>query len=167
MQIEVVPQPGAPDPKDVNSRLYRTCISLLETIHRYGWGFATNYQKQVFHDCVVSREEYQDLYLVLRERHKHLVGQWHENTDPLKHVYEVSGQISHSFTSDHPQDIGIATFLMLIWRQGAFAGGSGVAKSVTKDKESDRPEWYDWPRPLSFLDFGCATLTLHPPITDE
>ena len=89
IRIEVVPQPGIPDLKDINSRLYRTCISLLETIHRYGWGFATNYQKQVFHDCVISREAYQDLYLVLRERHKHLVGQWHENTDPLKHVYEV------------------------------------------------------------------------------
>ena len=89
IRIEVVPQPDAPDPKDINSRLYRTCIALLETVHRYGWGFTTNYQKQVFHDLVVSREEYQDLYLILREKYKHLVDQWHENTDPLKHVFEV------------------------------------------------------------------------------
>lgn len=89
LRIEVVLQPSAPDPKDVNSRLYRTCLSLLETVHRYGWGALTNYRKQVHHDCLVSREEYQDLYLIMRERHKYNVDQWHENTDPLKHVFEV------------------------------------------------------------------------------
>lgn len=40
---------------------------------------------------MVSRETYQDLYLVMRERHKHLVGEWKEVTDPLKHVFEVCG----------------------------------------------------------------------------
>lgn len=89
LRIEVVPLPGAPDPKDINSRLYRTSLALLETAHRYGWGTMTKYQKRVHHDCIVPREEYQDLYLIMRERHKHLVDQWKESTDPLKHVYEV------------------------------------------------------------------------------
>ena len=53
----------------------------------------TNYKKRVIHDCLVPREAYQDLYLVMRERHKHLVEQWRETTDPLKHVYEV-GKLS-------------------------------------------------------------------------
>lgn len=88
LQIEVDPLPGTPN--DPNSRLYRTCLALLETVHRYGWGVMGNYKKRVIHDCVVPREPYQDLYLVMRERHKHLVDTWQEVTDPYKHVFEVS-----------------------------------------------------------------------------
>jgi tRNASer (uridine44-2'-O)-methyltransferase len=87
LQIEVIPLPNAP--MDINSRLYRTCLALLETLHRYGWGTMTQYKKRVIHDRIIHREEYQDLYLVMRERHKHLVDEWHEVTDPLKHVFEV------------------------------------------------------------------------------
>lgn len=90
MRIEVVTLPEAPDPADLNSRLYRTCLALLETLHRYCWGAQTNYKKRVHHDCLVSREEYQDIYLILREKYKHLVDQWQEATDPLKHVFEAS-----------------------------------------------------------------------------
>lgn len=89
IHIEAVPLPDTP--MDINSRLYRTCLALLETLHRYGWGTMTQYKKRVIHDRIVPREEYQDLYLVLRERHKHLVNEWHEVTDPLKHVFEVRG----------------------------------------------------------------------------
>lgn len=88
LQIEVIPLPDTPT--DINSRLYRTCLALLETMHRYGWGALTNYKKRVMHDCIIPREIYQDLYLVMRERHKHLVDQWQEVTDPLKHVFEAS-----------------------------------------------------------------------------
>jgi tRNASer (uridine44-2'-O)-methyltransferase len=87
LRIEVVPLPDTPT--DLNSRLYRTCLALLDTLHRYGWGVMTNYKKRVLHDCIVQREMYQDLYLVMRERHKGLVDSWHEVTDPLKHVFEV------------------------------------------------------------------------------
>lgn len=88
LQIEVVPLPDTP--LDMGGRLYRTCLALLETLHRYGWGALVHYKKRVTHDCVVPREAYQDLYLVLRERHKYLINEWHESTDPLKHVFEVS-----------------------------------------------------------------------------
>ena len=87
LQVEVVAFHGVP--LDPNSRIYRTCLALLETLHRYGWGAMTSYKKRVKHDCIVPREEYQDLYLLMRERHKHLVGTWKESTDPLKHVFEV------------------------------------------------------------------------------
>ena len=87
LRIEVIPLPGTP--MDTNSRLYRTCLALLDTLHRYGWGAMTNYKKRVLHDCIVPREPYQDLYLVMRERHKNLVDTWQESTDPLKHVFEV------------------------------------------------------------------------------
>lgn len=85
------------DPTDPNSRLYRTSLALLDTLHRYGWGARVHYKKRVAHDCIVPREEYQDLYLRLRERHKHLVGEWQESTDPLKHVFEVSCGIANGF----------------------------------------------------------------------
>lgn len=87
LRVEVVAFPDVP--LDPNSRVYRTCLALLETLHRYGWGAVTNYKKRVHHDCIIPREEYQDLYLIMRERHKHLVGSWQESTDPLKHVFEV------------------------------------------------------------------------------
>lgn len=87
LRIEALPLAGTP--LDFSSRLHRTCLALLETLHRYGWGAQTQYKKRVTHDCLVSRETYQDLYLVMRERHKHLVGEWKEVTDPLKHVFEV------------------------------------------------------------------------------
>jgi len=87
LRIDVAPLLGTPT--DTNSRLYRTCLALLETLHRYGWGAMTNYKKRVLHDRLVPREQYQDLYLIIRERHKHLVDTWQEVTDPLKHVFEV------------------------------------------------------------------------------
>ncbi|KAF5354813.1 hypothetical protein D9756_005632 [Leucocoprinus leucothites] len=133
LRIEVLPLPDTP--ADPSSRLYRTCLALLETLHRYGWGALTNYKKRVAHDCLVPREEYQDLYLIMRERHKHLVSTWQEVTDPLKHVFE---------------DIGIATFLMLYWKTAYQQSPD----TVTTD--TDRP-WTTWPRPPGgFFDFGCG-----------
>ena len=90
LQIEVVPLPNTPT--DVSSRLYRTSLALLDTLHRYGHGAIINYKKRVLHDRLVAREIYQDIYLLMRERHGHLVNDWHESTDPLKHVFEVCRQ---------------------------------------------------------------------------
>ncbi|KAG6829092.1 hypothetical protein H0H92_005704 [Tricholoma furcatifolium] len=129
LRIEVVPLPNTPT--DPNARLYRTCLALLDTLDRYGWGALTNYKKRVMHDCLVPREPYQDLYLVMRERHKHLVDTWQEVTDPLKH------------------DIGIATYLMLLWKD-TFS-----AKSTSNQATDDNEPWRSWPRPPGgFLDFG-------------
>ncbi|GLB39006.1 putative predicted AdoMet-dependent methyltransferase [Lyophyllum shimeji] len=134
LRIEVVPLPGTPT--DPNSRLYRTCLALLDTLDRYGWGALTNYKKRVVHDCLVPREPYQDLYLIMRERHKHLVDTWQEVTDPLKHVFE---------------DIGIATYLMLLWKDTYFEDSEATVVS-----NPDEP-WRSWPRPPGgFLDFGCG-----------
>lgn len=131
LRIEVLPLPDTP--LDPNARLYRTSLALLDTLHRYGWGAMTNYKKRVKHDNLVQRETYQDLYLVMRERHKHLVDTWQEATDPLKHVFE---------------DIGIATFLMLLWKE-TYRNGDTVINGVE--------ECEPWPRPPGgFLDFGCG-----------
>ncbi|XP_006464036.1 hypothetical protein AGABI2DRAFT_209065 [Agaricus bisporus var. bisporus H97] len=146
LRIEVLPLPGTPI--DSNSRLYRTCLALLETLHRYGWGAMVNYKKRVVHDHLVPREEYQDLYLVMRERHKHLVDTWQEVTDPLKHVFE---------------DIGIATFLMLFWKET-------YTHQDHMNPEGSEPDcpWFTWPRPPGgFLDFGCGNGLLTHILTAE
>ncbi|PPQ69837.1 hypothetical protein CVT24_003176 [Panaeolus cyanescens] len=134
LRIEVCPLPGIP--WDPDSRLFRTSLALLEALHRYGWGAVVNYKKRVKHDCLIPREDYQDLYLVMRERHKHLIDTWQEVTDPLKHVFE---------------DIGIATYLMLLWK-------------ITFSSDANQPNvnyssepWKQWPQPPGgFLDFGCG-----------
>ncbi|KAI0297122.1 hypothetical protein BC826DRAFT_174962 [Russula brevipes] len=145
LRIEVNPLPGTS--LDPGARLYRTCLSLLETLHRYGWGALTQYKKRVAHDVLVPRETYQDLYLVMRERHKHLVNDWHEVTDPLKHVFE---------------DIGIATFLMLLWKD--TYGPETIPKpdsdsdpAPTNTTGTDGEPWRRWPRPPGgFVDLGCG-----------
>lgn len=152
LQVEVVPLPGTQI--DANSRLYRTCLALLDTVHRYGWGALVQYKKRVIHDRIVPRNDYQDLYLVMRERHKHLVDTWQESTDPLKHVFEVGYRIlfNQRFSQIRLQDIGIATFLMLLWKN-MYAS---VAETVDgEDTEPDQEPWKTWPRPPNgFVDLG-------------
>ncbi|KAI0266834.1 hypothetical protein BC834DRAFT_969341 [Gloeopeniophorella convolvens] len=134
LRIDAVPHPGTP--LDPAARLHRTCRALLEALHRYGWGAATQYRKRVAHDVLVPREAYQDLYLVMRERHKHLVASWREATDPLKHVFE---------------DIGIATFLMLLWRDTFGPETAPPAPAPPAEP------WRAWPRPPGgFADLGCG-----------
>ncbi|KAI9509707.1 hypothetical protein F5148DRAFT_1343224 [Russula earlei] len=155
LRIEAVPLPGTS--LDPGARLYRTCLSLLETLHRYGWGALTQYKKRVAHDVLVPRETYQDLYQVMRERHKHLIDRWQEVTDPLKHVFE---------------DIGIATFLMLLWKDTygpetvptdadpspstATANANANATGAPGPTTGAEP-WRRWPRPPGgFADLGCG-----------
>ncbi|KAF8182146.1 hypothetical protein K438DRAFT_1975685 [Mycena galopus ATCC 62051] len=134
IRIEVVPLSSDDSAVDPGSRLYRTGLALLDALHRYGWGALTNYQKRVHHDCIVPREPYQDLYLIMRERFKGLVDTWVESTDPLKHVFE---------------DIGIATFLILLWKD---TYSPPPASNVPPDEP-----WRGWGRPAGgFLDFGCG-----------
>ncbi|KAG6815893.1 hypothetical protein H0H87_010414 [Tephrocybe sp. NHM501043] len=142
LRIEVIPLPDIST--DPNARLYRTCLALLDTLDRYGWGALTNYKKRVMHDCLVPREPYQDLYLIMRERYRHLVDTWQEVTDPLKH------------------DIGIATYLMLLWKETFSASPNEPAAA-----DIDEP-WRLWPRPPGgFLDFGCGNGLLTHILTQE
>ncbi|KAI0361234.1 DUF1613-domain-containing protein [Trametes cingulata] len=151
LRIEVVPLPSTPT--DLDSRLYRTCLALLDTLHRYGWGAVTNYKKRVQHDCIIAREAYQDLYLVMRERHKHLVSEWQEVTDPLKHVFE---------------DIGIATFLMLLWKESYGQKCAGAIEHGSLVESLDAAPWKNWPRPPGgFLDLGCGNGLLTHILTAE
>lgn len=86
-----------------SSRVFRTALQLLAMLHKHGVGMAApiQYEKRVHHDTIVPREDYQDLYLQLKKKYTWVVDRWRESTDPVKHVFE---------------DIGIATFLICLWR---------------------------------------------------
>jgi tRNASer (uridine44-2'-O)-methyltransferase len=77
-------------------RLQRTCLHLLEKLHKHGYGSAHGgYVKRVNHDIVVSREPFQDLYQALKERHKQLDSRvpqpWSTKVEDVKrHVWKVS-----------------------------------------------------------------------------
>ena len=84
-------------------RIYRTALALLTTLYKHGKGMQpeTVYKKRVVHDTIVKREDYQDLYLQLKEKYTWVVDAWMESTDPMKHVFE---------------DVAILTFLVCLWR---------------------------------------------------
>jgi tRNASer (uridine44-2'-O)-methyltransferase len=66
-------------------------------------GTYEGYKKRVYHDVLVDKSVYQDLYISLKNKYaKSLIESWAEDTDPLKHVFE---------------DISLATFLILLWDQ--------------------------------------------------
>ncbi|KAF8881751.1 hypothetical protein BD779DRAFT_1545118 [Infundibulicybe gibba] len=135
LRIEALPLPDTPT--GPASRLYRTCLALLDALHRYGWGAHTNYRKRAAHDRLVPRDTYQDLYLVMRERHGGMVQSWVEPTDPLKHVFE---------------DIGIATYLMLLWKDTFSTSSTGDPPGAGGSEP-----WRTWPRPPGgFVDLGCG-----------
>jgi hypothetical protein len=83
-------------------RLKNIWNRIIKMLHRFGTGTMNGYQKKVYHDLVVPKIEFQDLYRELKGKHKHWVDKWELDTDPQKHVFE---------------DISIAAFLIALWRQ--------------------------------------------------
>lgn len=81
---------------------------ILKSLIRFSTGFSTGYKKRVHRismfnldDIIVAKRDYQDLYALLKEKYCHWVEDWPDSTDSSKFVFE---------------DIGIATFLILLWR---------------------------------------------------
>ncbi|KIM34369.1 hypothetical protein M408DRAFT_325784 [Serendipita vermifera MAFF 305830] len=132
VRVDVVPRNSAS--RDEGSRLYKTCVTLLEIIDKHGWGLLTGYSKRMIHDTVVPRNTYQDFYHVMKKKYQHLKEEWVESTDAVKNVFE---------------DIGIATFLMLLWRD--------TYPPVIENNQEK------WGRPPGgFVDAGCgAGLLVH------
>ncbi|PWN91363.1 DUF1613-domain-containing protein [Acaromyces ingoldii] len=120
---------------DPSHRLSRTALALLQTHAAHSWGLMHDYRKRVQHDIVVPREDYMDTYQALKLRHAtRLMNSWQEKTDADKHVFE---------------DLGIAAFLMVLWRY-TFAG-QARSKAGEEGKKGDQ-----WPRPYFFVDVGCG-----------
>jgi tRNASer (uridine44-2'-O)-methyltransferase len=86
----------------LDTRLQRTALNLLTIIHKHATGQAVGYIKRVHHDQIVPQARFQDTYTRLKLVYaKALIGDWAEQTDPTKHVFE---------------DLGIAAFLIELWR---------------------------------------------------
>lgn len=88
---------------DIDSKLQRTGLKLLQTIHKHGQGQLGGYKKRVHHDRLVPQKSYQDTYARLKAKYGRKLSEgWVEVTDPSKHVFE---------------DLGIAAFCLELWRQ--------------------------------------------------
>ena len=86
----------------LDNRLSRTALNLLNIVHKHATGQSVGYTKRVHHDQIVPQPRFQDTYTRLKLKYaKTLIGNWAEQTDPTKHVFE---------------DLGIAAFLIELWR---------------------------------------------------
>ncbi|KAK4948959.1 tRNA(Ser) Um(44) 2'-O-methyltransferase [Elasticomyces elasticus] len=116
-----------PDVNELTTKLERTALRLLETVHKHGQGQLAGYEKKVHLDRIIPQKRYQDTYTTLKAKYgRQLSEQWVEVTDPGKHVFE---------------DIGIAAFLIELWRD-MYA----VSESTVGDKAA-------FP---GFVDIGCG-----------
>ncbi|KAL2356640.1 hypothetical protein BJ546DRAFT_837916 [Cryomyces antarcticus] len=124
------------DGTEIEPRLQRTTLNLLRITHKHGQGQLAGYTKRVNHDLVVPQAMFQNTYSRLKTKHaKALIGEWVEQTDPEKHVFE---------------DLGIAAFLIELWAEMySFA-------SPTADGEEG--ETGEAPKPVfpGFVDIGCG-----------
>ena len=128
LSIHIVPfesqtQPDNPSGVGKNSddsgadqnRLHRTLLRLLTTIKRHGTGREKGYEKKGRHDSIVPQKRFQDTYTRLKMTYaQSLINAWQEQTDPGKHVFE---------------DLGIAAFLIELWRDMYGVGGSDTVET--------------------------------------
>nr|POE59057.1 trna (uracil-o(2)-)-methyltransferase [Quercus suber] len=115
----------------LTSKLSRTALKLLQTIHKHGQGQLAGYAKRVQLDQILPQKRYQDTYTRLKTRYgRALSERWVEVTDPGKHVFE---------------DIGIAAYLIELWRD-MYA----IPNAPTLAHTDPRP-----PFP-GFVDIGCG-----------
>ncbi|WVF68075.1 hypothetical protein IAT40_002838 [Kwoniella sp. CBS 6097] len=165
-------------------RLYRTCLGLLERVYKHGYGQLVGYQKRRVHDVIVARDDFQDLYLVLKERHKHLDSRAgrpgiisNKLEDVKRHVWKSTSL--PVVTTDDPslptpsvidvsewgqQDVAIAAFLMLLWkdmypaRERSPSSASLDGREIVEDPDGhEQRAWDTWGRPEGgFIDLGCG-----------
>lgn len=118
----------------LTTKLSRTALRLLETVHKHGQGQLKGYEKRVHLDQIIPQKRYQDTYARLKAKYGRLLSDnWVEVTDPGKHVFE---------------DIGIAAYLIELWRDIYAAPKS----DTSVDGRLALPK-----RPFpGFVDIGCG-----------
>lgn len=123
----------------LTTKLDRTALRLLQTVHKHGQGQLAGYQKRVHHDQIIPQQRYQDTYTRLKTKYgKQLSEQWVEVTDPGKHVFE---------------DLGIAAFLIELWRDMyTFPDQRNCNSKPQNDECISDPK----PTFLGFVDIGCG-----------
>ncbi|PIB01702.1 tRNA (uracil-O(2)-)-methyltransferase [Cercospora beticola] len=133
----------------LTTKLSRTALKLLQTIHKHGQGQLAGYEKRVHHDQIIPQKRYQDTYTRLKAKYgRHLSEKWVEVTDPGKHVFE---------------DIAIAAFLIELWRDMYAAPEltAGVNRNGDPRQESEKDDDTSrddeqLPRFPGFVDIGCG-----------
>ncbi|KAI1153795.1 hypothetical protein F4825DRAFT_413737 [Nemania diffusa] len=91
------------DDCDSSSKMIRTGLHLLSTLHKHGEGAKKGYVKRVQHDTIIPQATIQSTYIRLKNKYaRKLIEEWVEVTDPTKHCFE---------------DLGIAAFLIELWAQ--------------------------------------------------
>jgi tRNASer (uridine44-2'-O)-methyltransferase len=128
---------------DLDNKLERTALKLLQTIHKHGQGQLAGYEKRVHHDQIVPQKRYQDTYTRLKAKYgKSLAEQWVEVTDPGKHVFE---------------DIGIAAFLIELW-QDMYTVNTSTGIGLNDSSEHDVENGIETEKPVfpGFVDIGCG-----------
>ena len=105
---------------EIDSKLQRTGLKLLQTIHKHGQGQLGGYKKRVHHDRLIPQKSYQDTYARLKAKYGRKLSEgWVEVTDPSKHVFE---------------DLGIAAFCLELWQQ--MYQVPETAKGEQKDQQA-------------------------------
>jgi tRNASer (uridine44-2'-O)-methyltransferase len=137
---------------NIDEKLHRTALKLLQTIHKHGQGQLAGYKKRVHHDQLVPQKCYQDTYARLKAKYgQKLCESWVESTDPSKHVFE---------------DLGIAAFCLELWREmyevpaaakEAQAVGGAEFDDLASGVENLEVEGQE-NKPLfpGFVDIGCG-----------
>lgn len=118
----------------LDTKLERTALRLLQTVHKHGQGQLAGYEKRVHLDQIIPQKRYQDTYTRMKGKYgKQLSDQWVEVTDPGKHVFE---------------DIGIAAFLVELWRDMYSLPSEDAGQGI--GVPSERPAF------SGFVDIGCG-----------
>lgn len=94
--------------KLLDNRIKDVFAKVCKKVLKICVGTMNGYKKRVHHDLVIPKIAYQDKYRILKEKYSEWVEKWPEDTDPSKHVFE---------------DIGIATWLILLFEQQALSLG--------------------------------------------
>jgi tRNASer (uridine44-2'-O)-methyltransferase len=137
---------------EVDTKLHRTGLKLLQTIHKHGQGQLGGYKKRVHHDQLIPQKSYQDTYARLKAKYgRHLTENWVEVTDPSKHVFE---------------DLGIAAFCLELWREmyelpatareAQAVGGAEIDDLTSEVEHLNVKEQQSKPQFPGFVDIGCG-----------
>ncbi|EIW71493.1 hypothetical protein TREMEDRAFT_42864 [Tremella mesenterica DSM 1558] len=138
LSIAYLPFPPS-SPAHISLRLHRTLLALLEKVYKHGYGSMVGYVKRRQHDVVVQRESFQDLYLELKEKHRHL-----DSRAPKPGSSKVEDVKRHVW-----KDVAVAAFLMLLWKE--------MYPPRAPLEADETLQWDTWGRPKGgFVDLGCG-----------
>ena len=125
----------------LTERVHRTALRLLQTIHKHGHGILAGYVKRSQHDQLIPQRRFQETYVRLKAKYsKTLLSKWVEQTDPTKHVFE---------------DLGIAAFLMELWRDmyGVVPALNYSNVKAQQQRQEQTSRMHNFP---GFVDIGCG-----------